>query len=143
MTPEATLLLAWLDEADAPQWVVDGVADALPKIEAAAGSAEAAMGTVLAMFGKDDEVTFMVHVDPDPGSPDRWRIDVDNDGLYRESPPDDELVEAGAYGATFVAAMRRTVTKLALVIGEKRGHVPDPGLAMEDAIETASDGGEL
>ena len=35
MTPEATLLLAWLDEADAPAWVADGVADALPKIETA------------------------------------------------------------------------------------------------------------
>lgn len=36
MTPESLLLMAWLDEAEAPQWVVDGVADALPKIESGA-----------------------------------------------------------------------------------------------------------
>lgn len=39
MTPESMLLLAWLDEAEAPTWVADGVADALPKIEAACADA--------------------------------------------------------------------------------------------------------
>lgn len=48
MTPESLLLMAWLDEAEAPQWVVDGVADSLPKIEAGAREAFRAMHPIAA-----------------------------------------------------------------------------------------------
>lgn len=223
MTPEATLLLAWLDEADAPQWVVDGVADALPKIEGRFAAMEAAARRYVVARDADHDFATFADADDcyDPSTERKLEAEVDGaldalraalgipdmagmgggpaphggEGSIRiwlerkrqsaEEGYDDEhddalgltdLVDAAvAYicafrdplsqdtttdwtdwwpwspeafkpsdlvrnlvkaGALIAAAIDSTLRALADLI-------PDPGLAMEDAIETASDGGEL
>lgn len=226
MTPESTLLLAWLDEADAPQWVVDGVADALPKIEASQLTAVArAARRFVAAWDAYGDLTFEdadgcydraldvkleqehdealqalravlgmpdlsgIGSGPAPhGGEGSIRIWLERKRQATEEGYDDEhdagqgwaLARAGvayAIAGTGVAGdleadgeafswwpwswaawkpsdddlVRNLVKAGALIAAAIDAHllnpgsapVPDPGLAMEDAIETASDGGEL
>lgn len=104
-----------------------------------------AITAVVAMFGVDDEVTILLQLDPNPEEGGfRWLASADNDSVGREPPPPEEEFDATGMGDTPRLALLALIASLSKVMARRRGHViPDPGVAMEDAIETASDGGEL